>query len=93
MNNLSDLPYFVALLLILTGLVVAIWGFRLWKQPSSLRIDSRLYRYLLTDWQTWPRKRSGAERLTDKQIKYYGIRGFLAGVLLVILGIIMVIKM
>lgn len=92
MNNLSDHSYFAGLLLMLTGLIVGIWSFWLWRQPSSLRRDSMLYRYLLIDWQTWPRKRGSAEKLTDKQVRYYGVRGLLAGFLLVIIGLVLIMK-
>lgn len=89
MNNLNGISDFLGVLLILIGLTVAIWGLRLWQRPSSLRLDSALYRYLLIDWQTWPRKQSNIGNLTNKQIKYYGVRGILAGVLSVILGIVL----
>ncbi len=69
--------------------MIAVWGFRIWRQPHSLRPNSKIYRYLLIDWQTWPRKKNQAKRLTDKQIKYYGVRGLLAGGLLVIVGILL----
>lgn len=82
----------VGALLILIGISIAMWSLRLWQRPTSLREGSRLYRYLLTDWQTWPRKRSNIGKLTNKRIKYYAVRGFLAGGLLVIVGILLMLK-
>ncbi len=89
MNRSISYPPFVGGLLIVVGLTVATWGFRIWRQPHSLHPNSKIYRYLLLDWQTWPRKKSRAEELTDEQIKYYGVRGLLAGALLVIVGIVL----
>lgn len=88
-NSFNTLSYFTAgLVLVLIGLPLAIWGLRLWKQPASLHGDSKIYRYLVIDWQTWPRRRN-AEKLTEKQIKYYGMRGLLAGLLSIIIGLIL----
>lgn len=82
----------VSALLILIGVGVAMWSLRLWQRPTSLQESSRLYRYLLIDWQTWPRKRSNIGKLTNKRIKYYAVRGFLAGMLLVMVGILLMLK-
>lgn len=89
MNHSINLSPFLGVLLIITGVIAAAWGFRIWRQPHSLRPNSKIYRYLLLDWQTWPRKKSRAEELTDEHIKYYGVRGLMAGALLVIVGIVL----
>ena len=88
----SGSPWFVGGPVALVGLAIAVWSWLLWRRPNSLRPDSPVYRYFYLDWQMIPWRRKNSGRLTDRQIKYYALRGIGGGVLLILAGIAIIVN-
>jgi uncharacterized membrane protein YiaA len=77
---------------ILAGLPILLWSWRLWRRPSSLPLDSLIYRLFYAYSRVWTRKRKyESDRLTDREIKRYARMNFILGVMLVVVGILEII--
>lgn len=75
------------------GLAITVWSLRLWYKPASLRPDSLMYRYIYLRWYAWRRgTREDSVRPSDKQIRYYAVRGVVVGIIVVILGVIAMVR-
>ncbi|MBC7264511.1 MAG: hypothetical protein H5T64_09195 [Chloroflexi bacterium] len=76
---------------VLMSLALILWSLRIWLKPSSLSPDSFMYRYFYVRWRAW-RGASGveSEKLTERQIRYFGIGGVIVGIVgiaVVIMGL------
>ena len=78
---------------IIAGILTLWYGIYLWRNSESLNSKSYWYRYLLQDWQEGFRsKKSRREGLTPKRIRYYAIRGIVAGLGGIALGLYFILK-
>lgn len=76
-------------LVILMGLPLTIWSWRLYRKPGLLSMDSSVYQIFSAYSRIQPRtKKVPANRLTDQEIKHYAAMNLIGGVMLVIVGII-----
>ncbi len=82
---------FLGILVLLAGILSVGWGWRLWRNPDSLKPTSLMSRFFLADWQAGPRSQSSkASGLNEKRVKYYAIRTIVGGVFGILAGLILV---
>jgi hypothetical protein len=78
-------------LVILMGLVLIVWSWRLYCRPGLLSPDSPSYQVFYALSRTRRRTRKPpADKLTDKEIRYYAAMNLVGGIMLVIVGLISV---
>ncbi|RLD97623.1 MAG: hypothetical protein DRI92_05315 [Aquificota bacterium] len=78
-------------LVILMGLPLTVWSWRLYRRPDLLSPDSLSYQVFRAYSRTRPRaKKTPADRLTDREIRHYAAMNLVGGAMLVIVGLVSV---
>ena len=76
-------------LVILMGLPLTVWSWRLYRRPSLLSPESLSYRVFRAYSYTRPRtKKAPADKLTDAEIRHYAAMNLVGGIMLVIVGLV-----
>jgi len=88
----TGLSRLVLFLLLLVALYEIVRGLRLWRDPSLLEPDSSLYRWVY--WRFFSCRRSPVNplKLTDRQIRCYGMFVAVVGVTMFAVGLIGILR-
>lgn len=76
------------LLIILIGIEVLLWSWRLWRDPIRLHPGTIMYRVVLSRLLHWPPWKERKTRLTNKEVKNYAKRSMLISFLMILGGLL-----
>jgi hypothetical protein len=80
---------FEAGLILVVGISLAAWGYRILRDPTRLKKGSLIYRWLHTSTWRWGREESPGPtpELSHRQIRFWAAMALLAGVITALAGI------
>jgi len=79
----------LAVLTLACGGLFISWGWRMWRNPSRLLPDSRVYhQYILARYYSTPYPSYGApQKLTERQVRSIAVRSIVGGILAILAAI------